>query len=325
MRAARRPAATVRDGSRSAATAGRSRHGEHHGARKPPGGCRDRRQQPGCLRGQRPAHRLGHASGSRICVANYAFSMLGVAWGLPAWRTDAPAEAARAVAAEEAVAATLRTRRAPCSADMARSRWQERSALIPSGAGCAGSNPAGGARGIGIGNAPIELRKRDTPGLPIAPTGGHSDGATHALSRGPAPQGSRTAGRPGAARPPGHAAPRTDRHVAPGTVTSCVPDGLRRLSEGVQRSMTMQPVAPACSAASWASAIRSSANRPAIGYRRSPAASASVRPAAAAWLASSGKSSLLRNRTVMFLKPSPRTGSTALTCRSRSRRPRRRS
>jgi hypothetical protein len=78
-------------------------------------------------------------------VANYASSMLGVAWGLPAWRTDAPAEAARAVAAEEAVAATLRTRRALCSADMARSRWQERSAEFPSGAGCAGSNPAGGA------------------------------------------------------------------------------------------------------------------------------------------------------------------------------------
>jgi hypothetical protein len=139
------PAATVRDGSPSAAAAGRSRHGEHHGARKPPGGSRDRRQQPGCLRRPAPAHQLGHPSGSRICVANYASSMLGVAWGLPAWRTDAPAEAARAVAAEETVAATLRTRRAPRSADMARSRWQERSALIPSGAGCAGSNPAGGA------------------------------------------------------------------------------------------------------------------------------------------------------------------------------------
>jgi len=39
-----------------------------------------------------------------------------------------------------------RTRRAPPTGAMACYRWQGRSAPIPSGAGCAGSNPAGGAR-----------------------------------------------------------------------------------------------------------------------------------------------------------------------------------
>ena len=38
-----------------------------------------------------------------------------------------------------------RTGRAPPTGTMARSRWQGRSAPIPSGAGCVGSNPTGGA------------------------------------------------------------------------------------------------------------------------------------------------------------------------------------
>jgi hypothetical protein len=137
-------AATVRDGSPSAATTGRSRHGEHHGARKPPGGSRDRRQQPGCLRRPAPAHQLGHASGSRICVANYASSMLGVAWGYrPGGPTPPPRGPVRSPPKRPSQQPCAPG--APCSVDMTRSRWQERSALIPSGAGCAGSNPAGGA------------------------------------------------------------------------------------------------------------------------------------------------------------------------------------
>ncbi len=44
---------------------------------------------------------------------------------------------------------------------------ESRYSMPASGAGRAGSNPAGGARGTGIDNTPVELRKRDTGTVPV--------------------------------------------------------------------------------------------------------------------------------------------------------------
>lgn len=65
----------------------------------------------------------------------------------------------------------------------------------------------------------VELRQRETARLPVTPTGGRSDGATHTPQRGPAPQGSWTAGRPRRRKVTGTRGTAREPPRDPGTVT----------------------------------------------------------------------------------------------------------